>query len=87
MKRIKTVAVISLCLAVFMPSLLPSSAYAMNWVTPSGAIVNDAGQLISAAPMSFTVKPVTTTVAIKPCKPSNNTALARFFAAINCPKK
>lgn len=83
----KKTIILALLLAVSLPSIIPVSAYAMNWVTPSGAIVNDAGQLISAPPVNFTVKPATTTVAIKPCKPSNNTALARFFAAINCQKK
>lgn len=83
----KTAIILALLLAVSLPSLLPVSAFAMTWVTPSGAVVNDAGQLISAPPVSFTVKPATITVTIKLCTVPSKSAITRFFAAITCPKK
>lgn len=81
----KTIAIISLLIAVSVPSVFP--VYAMTWMTPSGAVVNDAGQLVSAPPVSFTVKPAITTVTIKLCTVPSKSAIARFFAAITCPKK
>lgn len=55
----KKLALITLLFAVALPSFIPMSAYAMTFVTPSGAIVNELGQLISAPPAA------TTTVSVK----------------------